>query len=102
MDPQNAQPLESRPPTLDDLLTLCRRLNENNVRYLVVGGMAMIQHGFVRATEDIDLLIDPSAANLEQLKTALSYLPDGAIQEVRPTDVEQYTVSGWPTKSAST
>lgn len=92
MDPEDAHPLESRPPTLDDLLQLCRQLNATGVRYLIIGGMAIIQHGFVRATEDIDLLIDPSAENLKRLKTALAYLPDGAIREVRPTDVEQYSV----------
>src|SRR5919108_2310091 len=27
-------------------------------RYIVIDGMAIIQHGFVRATEDIDLLVD--------------------------------------------
>lgn len=29
--------LESRPPTLADLLELCRNLNEKGVKYIVVG-----------------------------------------------------------------
>ncbi len=58
-DDDGAQPqLESRPPTLEDLVALCRRLNEEGARYVIVGGMAIIQLGLVRATEDIDLLVE--------------------------------------------
>ncbi len=46
--------------TTDDLLLLCRRLNEAGAKYLVLGGFAIIQHGFARATEDIDLFIAPA------------------------------------------
>ena len=45
--------LESRPPTLDDLIELCRRLNEEGAEYVVIGGMAILQLGFVRATEGL-------------------------------------------------
>ena len=55
--PHDDAPLEPRPPLLKDLVDLCRRLNAAGARYVVVGGMAIIQHGFVRATEDIDLLV---------------------------------------------
>jgi hypothetical protein len=54
---------------LTDLLKLCRSLNDAGANYIVIGGMAMVQAGFVRATEDIDLLIDPSA-------------PEGIVEEV--------------------
>ena len=54
MDAKNDHPpLEPRLPTTDELLLLCRRLNEASAEYLVLGGFAMIQHGFARATEDI-------------------------------------------------
>ncbi len=46
---------ESRPPTLTDLTNLCRALNEASAKYIIIGGMAMIEAGYVRATEDIDL-----------------------------------------------
>ena len=45
-------PLESRPPVLEDLTHICSELNARGARYVVVGGMAVIQAGFVRATED--------------------------------------------------
>jgi hypothetical protein len=35
---------------LEDLLKICRSLNNAGARYLVIGGFAIIQHGFTRAT----------------------------------------------------
>lgn len=47
--------LESRAPTEDDLVLLCRRLNEIGARYLVIGGFAIMQSGLPRTTGDIAL-----------------------------------------------
>ena len=38
MDAEDARPLESRPPTKDDLLLICRSLNEHGAKYVVIGG----------------------------------------------------------------
>ena len=84
--------LESRPPTVEDLVRLCRRLNEEGVRYVIVGGMAIIQLGLVRATEDIDLLVEASADNFERIVRAMAILEDNAIRDVRPTDLDDYVV----------
>lgn len=83
---------EARPPNLTDLVSLCRDLNQEQARYLVLGGMAIIQAGFVRATEDIDLLVDTSAENMERVKTALMKLPDGAVRDVANDDLDRYVV----------
>lgn len=82
----------SRAPELEDLIALCRSLNREGVRYLLIGGFAVILHGFIRTTKDIDLLIDPSDANVAAVKRALSSLPDNAAAEIRDADVRQYTV----------
>ena len=37
VDADDGPPLESRPPRLNDLVSLCRRLNEEQARYIVVG-----------------------------------------------------------------
>ncbi len=84
--------MESRPPTLNDLVDLCRRLNDAGASYMVIGGMAIIQQGFVRATEDVDLLIDASQENQGRVRRALMDLPDGAIKEMEPTDLDTYIV----------
>lgn len=85
-------PLEPRLPTTDDLLLLCRRLNEAGAKYLVLGGFAIIQHGFARATEDIDLLIDTSPENFAKVKSAMMGLPDGAVREVNAEDFQECLV----------
>lgn len=36
----------SRAPELEDLLNLCRALNEEGVRYCLIGGFAVILHGY--------------------------------------------------------
>ena len=82
----------SRAPELEDLLALCRSLNREDVRYLLIGGFAVILHGFVRTTKDIDLLVDPSDANVQAIKRALSTLPDNAVEDVAPSDVREHTV----------
>jgi hypothetical protein len=84
--------LESRPPTLNDLVCLCRLLNQEGARYVVIGGMAIIQAGFVRATEDIDLLVDAAPENVQRVRRALSALPDGAARDLTDDDVQRYTV----------
>ena len=83
---------EARPPLLADLIALCRSLNREGARYVVIDGMAMIQAGFIRATQDIDLLVDASADNIEGVRRALLDLPDQAIREMAPGDLEAYVV----------
>ena len=89
MDDENANPApEPRVATLDDLHLLCRLLNDAGAQYIVIGGWAMIQHGFGRTTGDIDLLVDSSPENFTRLQKAMLSLPDGAIREVQPGEPE--------------
>lgn len=50
----------------------------------------MNYYGFPRATEDIDLLADPSDDNILKIRNALSFLPDNAVREVALDDVQKY------------
>jgi hypothetical protein len=90
--PDANAPLEPRFPTLDDLLFLCERLNEAGARYLVIGGWAVIQHGFERTTSDVDLLVEDNPDNFQRLRAAMLALPDGAIREVQPADLGEFVV----------
>ena len=90
--PNDHTPLEPRLPDTDDLVFLCRRLNEAGAKYLVIGGFAIIQHGFARATEDVDLLIDVSPENFARVQTAMMALPDGAVREVSADDFREHLV----------
>lgn len=53
----------SRPATLEDLKKVVRSLNENNAKYILIGGYAIYSHGYHRTTEDIDLLVPDNAAS---------------------------------------
>ena len=84
--------LTCRTPKLEDLAGICRRLNDAGARYIVVGGFAIVQAGYPRFTEDIDLLIDTSIDNEEIVIQVLGELPDKAALQVRPGDVAEYGV----------
>jgi hypothetical protein len=44
-------------PVHETLHQLARRLSQERIDYAVIGGMALALHGFVRPTEDVDLLM---------------------------------------------
>lgn len=50
-----------------DYLGIFKRFNEERVRYVVVGGLAMNLLGVPRATYDIDILIDMEDDNIRTL-----------------------------------
>jgi len=82
----------SRAPEFEDLLRLCKALNDQGVHYILIGGFAVIAHGFARATKDIDLLVDPSPKNIQKVKEAMSALPDNAASLISDTEVQKYPV----------
>jgi len=57
-----------------DPVGICRIMNEEGVRYVVLGGFAAIVHGSALPTEDIDLLPSRDDENLERLARALTRL----------------------------
>jgi hypothetical protein len=61
-------------------------LNECDVRYLVVGGIAVNLHGRIRNTGDIDIIVDLNKNNLQNLEKALSDLDYVPRQPIKLTD----------------
>jgi predicted nucleotidyltransferase len=66
-------------------------LNSAGVDYVLVGGIAMIRHGVVRATRDIDAVFDPSEQSITRIRGLIDQWkatrPDGspvAVDDVRP------------------
>ncbi len=49
-----------------------RSLNRNNVRYLLIGGYAVILNGYVRNTSDLDVSVAADVENAELLVRALT------------------------------
>jgi predicted nucleotidyltransferase len=68
-------------------------LNQAGVRYVLIGGIALIRHGVVRATRDVDAVFDPDPANVERIRGLVSRwgatrpdgspVPEGAISGER-------------------
>ena len=53
--------------SLPDLRGLFAVLTEAKVEFVVIGGIAVGLHGFLRATEDLDIVPNPDAGNLDRL-----------------------------------
>ena len=58
----------------DPLLKLLGRFREEGVEYVLVGGQAVRLNGYLRATEDIDVLVRPTRINGEKIIRALGCL----------------------------
>jgi hypothetical protein len=82
----------AREPQLEDLARLGRSLNALHVRYVLIGGCAVIAHGGARTTKDVDLLIDPEPENVARVRQALQVLEDQAVNDVADADVARYSV----------
>lgn len=48
----------ARAPEPEDVVRICRALNEADAKYVLIGGFAVVAHGASRFTKDIDFLVD--------------------------------------------
>lgn len=80
----------AREPQVEDLARICQALNDAGARYILIGGFAVIAHGSVRITKDIDLLVGASRDKVARIGQALRILEDRAVDEVTDTDVARY------------
>jgi len=55
----------------DDFRDFLRALNNQQVEYILVGGMAVILHGYVRTTGDMDVWVNKTKDNYKKLVKAL-------------------------------
>lgn len=58
-------------PEPADFRTLLNRLSDERVKFIIVGGMAMVSHGSAFLTVDLDVCYERSGENLEALVRAL-------------------------------
>ncbi len=56
----------------DDFRDFIQALNNNNVEYLLVGGYAVILHGYRRVTGDMDVWVNRTKENYSRLTDAFS------------------------------
>ena len=69
----------------DDFRNFIKALNENEVDYLLVGGYAVIVHGYRRTTGDMDIWVNTTTGNLKKLiKAFLQFgLPTTELTEAK-------------------
>jgi hypothetical protein len=66
-----------------DIVEFIRLLSRFHVRYLVVGGEAVIFHGYPRLTGDVDFFYERTRANAARLFQTLAVFWDNDIPEVK-------------------
>lgn len=85
--------------TFEDALRLLAALEDEGVRYVLIGSMAMAANAVVRATRDIDLMVSPDADNVARLRRALHRIyGDADIDEITAEDLSGAypVVQYWP------
>lgn len=73
-----------RSATLEDLKTLIKSLNDNNVDYFLIGGYALFAHGYERSTTDIDIIVPSTLESGFKVKQALMVLPEQVAKDIDP------------------
>lgn len=72
---------------VDDVAIIISTLNDADVRYLVVGGLAVVVHGYVRFTDDIDLVVQLDSENVRR---AMNVLQGLGYRPLVPVDAAEF------------
>ena len=70
-------------PTFEKLLVI---LAEGGVDFVLVGGVAVTLQGYVRLTEDVDILIESSTTNIQRFLDSLADYGEGFARELSLED----------------
>ena len=82
MTPSNAGPL-------DDYEALIAVLNAHHVEYVIIGAYAVGYHGYIRATTDMDIIVNSKPDNATRVAAALK---DFAGIQVDPARIREKTL----------
>lgn len=74
-------------PMPTDFLSLFAMLEAAGVRYVVVGGLAVLLHGVDRITADVDLVVDLAP---EEATRVVNVLVNAGMRPALPVDVSQF------------
>lgn len=66
-----------------DVREFLKLLAAHKVKYIIVGGEAVIYHGYARLTGDVDFFFEPSKQNARKLYEALKQFWAGEIPGIR-------------------
>lgn len=74
------------------LLRVCDTLNKNNVNYLIIGAYACALHGHIRATQDVDILLETSDKNINFAIKAMHELLPNLPEKITIADIKENVV----------
>jgi predicted nucleotidyltransferase len=67
---------------ITEFAIIWEKLHSNNVKYLIIGGLAVNIYGYTRNTGDIDILIEDSLENRKNLRQAFLEIGIGDIPAI--------------------
>jgi hypothetical protein len=70
---------------------IIRALEGERVRYLIVDGLAVVAHGYVRFTADLDLVVDLDSSNVRRALEALASL---GYRPRAPVELDEFADAG--------
>jgi predicted nucleotidyltransferase len=65
---------------------LLAKLAQADIKFIIVGGVAVALNGFVRTTEDVDILLEASVKNVTRFLNELGNFGEGHARELNPAD----------------
>ena len=76
-----------------NFISVLDAFDRQKVKYILVGGVAVILHGIERLTRDMDIFVKLDNKNIEQLRNALhSIFNDNSIEEITLEELQKYAV----------
>ena len=83
----------------DRFLNVINNFEKEGVDYVLIGGYAIVLHGFARLTQDIDVFLNPTRNNVERFKKSLKNIyNDNAIDEISLSELEAYPIIRYGTE----
>ncbi len=78
---------------LNRLQDVFKSFQKNDVKYVVIGGIAVALHGVPRATFDLDILIEATTENARRLLTALTEARFGTAAMTNANDIVAHEIT---------
>lgn len=66
--------MHAQPDRLFEADEILVAVSDHGVDFVVIGGIAVQAHGYIRATNDVDIVVEPRTLNLSRLSEALAAL----------------------------
>ena len=78
---------------IEKFFQVIEQFEQEKVEYVLIGGLAVVLHGFPRFTQDIDIFVRPTEENVAKIRKALQKLfNDTSIEEITSEELDKSPV----------